>query len=598
MYYDIAGPVLKHRSRMKKYTLSSESVVLGLTNNYDSSACVLANGEIVAAAQEERFSRTKFDNSWPIRSINYVLREAGVTLKDVDAVAYGWSAGFSVDSLLLSYLDRSYEITQANAGAWWSFRKRVQDEILNDRAKRYEFLEFVRVSGLDDRTFLVDHHETHGMGAFLTSPYENALVMTCDGRGDFRSLTISDCSDEQRKLLHQELTIDSLGYFYGRVTHLLGYEPNRHEGKVTGLAAHGNPDNCRHLMKRMIDVEKGAVRAKCGLWYQPSYQGYSDELKEEIGKYSASDVAAAAQAHLEEVLCSVLSNYLNDKNRRNVCLAGGVFGNVRLNQKIRELAGVESVFVLPCMGDGGLSLAAAVTVSKKYFDKRARLRTMALGPEYGSIIVNSRDMKILGFDSKEIIGINDIISSLKSNSVIGLVRGRMEFGPRALCHRSIIYHARDKSINDWLNKRLDRTEFMPFGPVTAENLAHKCYLGWDKSHSCARYMTMTYDCTDLMKEKCPAVVHVDGTARPQIIAEQDDPFIFELLNRWYEETGEPALINTSFNRHEEPIINTPDEALKTLTTGVIDALFVSDKYMITRSREAASFPMTEQINAA
>ena len=166
------------------------------------------------------------------------------------------------------------------------------------------------------------------------------------------------------------------------------------------------------------------------------------------------------------------------------------------------------------------------------------------------------------------------VETLQNDEVIGWYNGRMEFGPRALCNRSIIYHCNDESVNDWLNERMDRTEFMPFAPVTLEELAPKCYKGWEKDHIASKYMTVTYNCTDEMAENCPATVHIDGTARPQIVNEENNPKMYRFLKAWYEKTGGLSLINTSFNRHEEPIVNRPEEAISALKSGMVDLLII------------------------
>jgi carbamoyltransferase len=558
-------------------------MLLGITNNDDASACLVEGEKIVSAVQEERFSRKKFDNAWPMRSINYVLKSADLKLSDLKGLAYAWSSGFDEDELLVSYLERTREFSAEDHEGWNSFVKRCENELQNDQARRQEFVDFARGANLGDRVFFVDHHEAHAMGAFLCSGYNEALVVSADGRGDYKSLTISYCGETGQALLHKELTADSLGFFYGRITKLLGMTPNKHEGKVTGLAAHGDPTKCRDLMEKMIELKNGRIRANLGKWYQPSYSGYSEELIQSIKKYEPEDVAAAAQVHLEDLLTGLVRQYLPKTGEIPVCVAGGIFGNVRLNQRIREIRGVRSIFVLPCMGDGGLSLAAAVTANKKYFGKRVKLTTMALGPSVDKAAVKrsleklSSEVSVRTGDSKK-----QLIECLQKNFVVGVIRGRMEFGPRALCNRSLIYHANDQSVNHWLNKRLARTEFMPFAPVVPENLAKQCFVGWEPADVSSRYMTITYECTELLRRMCPAVVHVDGSARPQIVTESDDAFMYSVLNAWYDLTGQPALINTSFNRHDEPIIETAEQGLSTLLDGVIDALFVDNTHAVFR----------------
>lgn len=560
-------------------------LVLGITNNDLAGACIVCDGEIVAAASEERFSRVKDHKTWPGQAIGYVLGEAGVSLAEVDRVAYGWCAGFDADKHLLLYVDRIAEEALERPEALPHLRKRISDEIRNDKEKRGEFDAFVNEHGLRAKTVYVDHHESHGLGAFLCSPFDDALVVTCDGRGDFQSLTVTHCSPEREEVLRRESSIDSLGYFYGRITKLLGFKPNRHEGKITGLAAKGDPEKLLPLMRKMIDInEAGAIRARCGDYYQPSYDGYSDVLLAEVAKHDPADIAAAAQTHVENLLTEVVGRHIKSVPSGNVCLAGGVFANVKLNQRIFEATGVKNLYVLPPMGDGGLPLQAAVIVDHRESGRRPRVPSMALGPDAtisdGQLEDLLRDYPGLRY-RRVAQGLQDtLLKALQEDQVIGLYRGRMEFGPRALGHRSVIYSTHDVTMNDWLNKRLNRTEFMPFAPITASDLAPDCYIGWHPEQPSAQFMTITYDCHEQFARTSPAVVHVDNTARPQIVRREDDPFLHSLLMAWYRKSGQAALVNTSFNKHEEPIVGSHRDALDPLQDGVIDLLLIDDTYLV------------------
>lgn len=558
-------------------------IVLGITNNDQAGACLVSGEQIVAAASEERFSRKKDDQAWPSQAIAHVLQTGGIQLVQVDFVAYGWNAGFNADKHLPLYFDRIVYEARRNPGGLAFFRQRILDEIHNDKAKHQEFTAFLEQHHLADKAIYIDHHECHALGAFVCSPFDSALVVTCDGRGDYQSLTVSHYSPKGCKVLQRETTIDSLGYFYGRITHLLGYKPNRHEGKITGLAARGKPEKLLPLMQRMIDIEDGRLRARCGNHYLPSYHGYSQSLKTLLADEHPEDIAAAAQRHIENLLATLVQQHITAPVHENVCLAGGVFSNVKLNQRIRELPGVRNVYVLPCMGDGGLALAAAVGAVYQRQGTRYRAPSMLLGPEGGSLQENlallARDYPDLACHQPDDITAV-LIQALQYNQVLGMFKGRMEFGPRALCNRSILYHTADKTVNDWLNKRMHRTEFMPFAPVTALEHAAECYVGWQADHIAADYMTMAYDCTDDFIARCPAVVHVDGTARPQIVRPDVDPFMHRLLLAWHRESGQPALINTSFNKHEEPIVRSAHEALEALRDGMIDLLVMNEQLVV------------------
>jgi carbamoyltransferase len=279
----------------------------------------------------------------------------------------------------------------------------------------------------------------------------------------------------------------------------------------------------------------------------------------------------------------------------NLALAGGVFANVKLNQRIHQLDGVRSLFIHPGMGDEGLAVGAALAVNA------------ALGKDAGSQIGSSRLADVYfgpGSDDREIKRAAEkekldaepmqeieprIAALLAQGFVVARFNGRMEYGPRALGNRSILYQATDPTVNDWLNRRLQRTEFMPFAPVTLEEFADQCYVNLDGARDAARFMTITFDCTDWMKKHCPAVVHVDGTARPQIIDKQANPSYHRIVEEYRTLTGLPTLINTSFNMHEEPIVCTPADALRAFLEWHLDYLAMGN-YLLRnpRSVELAS----------
>ncbi len=235
------------------------------------------------------------------------------------------------------------------------------------------------------------------------------------------------------------------------------------------------------------------------------------------------------------------------------------------------------------MGDGGLALAAAVSVPYLKMKNKVHVPNMLLGPTSGKTVDNINLLN-LKYPTLTYFKPNDIyktiVNLLKNNKVIGLFRGRMEFGPRALCNRSIIYHCKDKTINDWLNKRMNRTEFMPFAPVVSEDFASRSFKNWQYNNIAAEYMTITYDCEEKFIESCPAVVHIDNTARPQIVYKNKDPFMYNLLSEWYKASDQVALINTSFNKHEEPIVCDAKDAFDALKSGMIDFIVMNEEIIV------------------
>jgi len=436
-------------------------------------------------------------------------------------------------------------------------------------------------NSLNSRVIYFNHHECHSISAFACSPFDEALVITSDARGDFESMQIGYFnSNNKYEVLYRCPTFDSLGFFYGRITGLLGYTPAKHEGKITGLAAHGDPNKYLSIMEKMISFEDGKIIGHIGDWYRPFFSNYSKTLKKFISTSKPEDVAAAAQLHLESLICKLVKHYLKIKPSKYVCMAGGVFGNVRVNQVIKEIKGIKNVFIQPHMGDGGLALGAAIGVPFLCHQQKSFLPNMYLGPEFSNVeILNEIEKhKELHFEYQTDLPFH-IVKEINKNKVIGLFQGRMEFGPRALCNRSIIYHSFDVEINTSLNKRLQRTEFMPFAPATAEELASACYTNWKPDHLASRYMTVTYNCTKEMVKNSPAVVHVDHTARPQIINAYDNPLMHQILLLWHKNSGGMSLINTSFNKHEEPIVCSPKDAIDALVQDQVDVLVIGNYFV-------------------
>lgn len=554
-------------------------IILGIVNEDVSGACLVKDNRIVAAASEERFTRVKNDSSWPSQSINYVLKQQNIELYDIDHIAYGWGYDFDSEKHLLMFFDRVVEETRNNPDNIDTFRKRVEIEMSRDKEVRGNFLTFLKKNGLETKAIFIDHHECHALSAFACSPFEKALVLTADGRGDYQSFSISVFDKDKYEVIQRTSSIDSLGFFYARITAMLGFKVNRHEGKITGLAAYGDPEKHLPLMEKMISYKDGRIVSHTGPYYRPWLHDavFSDELQQIIKEAKREDIAAAAQKHLENIVTAITDHYLKKTGQINVCMAGGVFANVSLNKRIFDLPQVENIFIQPHMSDGGLALGAAAGASYELTGEKVQMESMYLGPEFSDDeimgFLNDNGLNIRKLESED-EKIDSAIKAIKNDRVVGWFQGRMEHGPRALCHRSIMYHCKDISANDWLNKRMQRTEFMPFAPVTALELAGKCYKKWGPDHIASYYMTVTYDCYKEMIENCPAAVHIDGTARPQIVSAEREPTVHKLLLKWHEETGGLSLINTSFNKHEEPIVCSPYDAVQALKEDMVDVLII------------------------
>ncbi len=555
--------------------------IIGLHNAEDAGACLIKDGILLEAVSEERFNRQKLFLGLPQLSMAYLLDKYDLDVHDIDYFSYSW---FGQQNDYVDYAkrlaDRILLAVAANSGCGQIIRERLDTEFSRDAETRTAFESWMTDLGVaKPKVGFFDHHQSHAWSAFACSPFERSLVMTMDGRGDLKSMSVSLADKSSLRELDYALSFDSLGFLYGQITHFLGFMPHRHEGKITGLAAYGDPKKALPLMRSLIDWQDGRIIARLGL-YKPFYTHIEPELAALLSQFSKEDLAAAVQRHCEELCVKLVSHWLDNcpaPRPSHVCLAGGVFANVRINQCIAEIPGVENIFVFPHMGDGGLSVGAGIQqLHKLTGQSKLSLPSALLGPSFDDAEIEAAISRlgdrVQARRPKDLIA--ESISVLQANKVLGWFEGRMEFGPRALGARSILHSARDGSSNDWLNQRLHRTEFMPFAPVSPEELASNCYIGWKPSHVSAHFMTRTYNCTQDFIARHPAVVHIDGTARPQIVSANRNNYYYKVVKGYCDASGDMALINTSFNQHEEPIVCTPDDALGSLLNDNIDLLAI------------------------
>lgn len=558
-------------------------IILGISNSIDSNVALLKDGELIFAAGEERFSRVKMDDSFPEQALKAALSFASITLDDIDVVSYGWHKGFPEEHLA-AYVERCLKIAAGGKEATEIMLQRITMEAERCGARRRNFDARMQELGLGDRIEYFDHHQSHAANAFFASPFKEALVTTLDAAGDYRSATVSIGKGNDLTDVTCEFTFDGLGFLYGQITEYLGFKPHRHEGKVTGLAAFGNPSTCLPIMQKMMRYRNGRIEGLLDQYFKPFFFEQKPALKEVLRGHSRENIAAAVQQHLEDIVAEYIGYYVKKHGIGAIACSGGIFANVKMNQRIRTLPGVTDLYIFPQMNDGGLAVGAALLSAIRHGEPHEFIPSMYLGPASEDVAVQSavekrREKVTLSQFTHEKL-IEKTVELIEKNTVVGLFQGRMEYGPRALGNRTILYHAKDKSVNDWLNKRLRRTEFMPFAPVTTVELAPKCFIGWKPSHVTTKFMTECYDVTDALKECAPAIVHVDGTARPQVIAREENPFYYDVVTAWHAKTGGLCLVNTSFNEHEEPIVCTIEDAIESMLGDNVDCLVVNGKYFI------------------
>jgi len=375
-------------------------------------------------------------------------------------------------------------------------------------------------------------------------------------------------------MLHTVSSYNSMGNLYAYITEICGFKAGKHEGKVTGLAAHGKP-RYLNVLQQLMQYREGTFINVGNMFFTSALKKIRDLLPRD---FSREDLAASIQRFSEDLVGRYVHYWLKRTGHSRLALAGGLFANVAVNRKMHELPGVKEVFIHPGMGDEGMPVGASLAVYHDTSVSRAPANRpcmdhVYLGPEYSDDEIREAlekaEVEAVYYER----GVEEEIARLLANDhVVARFNGRMEYGPRALGNRSILYQAGDRHVNDWLNTALERTEFMPFAPATLWEEANRCYENLEGAENTARFMTITFECTPWMAESCAGVVHLDNTARPQLVKEEDNPSYYRILKEYYRLTGVPSFINTSFNMHEEPIVCTPSDAIRAFLLGHLDYL--------------------------
>jgi carbamoyltransferase len=579
--------------------------ILGLGDGFGAGVALIEDGAVQFAISEERLSRIKnhsgYYHGFPDRSIAAGLEATGWDPESIGAIAVSNFAFPPLPLRLLAlsrtrpvgdkeFLDR-HEFSQTLNSRLYSIFSEQESSSFLARSSVFIYRRALARKlnakfGLRCPIEFIDHHRCHASSAYFTQAEDDCLVATLDCHGDGLSGTLSVAKDGRLDRITTFPATDSLGSFYAAITNHLGFHHHRHEGKVTGLAALGDPTVAYEDVARMISYDRSSGRLQSALGRNQftAIERVGGFLR---SSYKPEDIAAAAQRHFETIVLEIIGQHLRATGKHKLLLAGGLFGNVKLNQRLNELPEVDYLFVHPGMGDEGLPVGAALALSAERGDGNlTRITDVFWGTDFGASEVRA------ALDSDVIDGSQYIIEHrpeidtnvallLAEQKIVARCSGRMEYGPRALGNRSILFHAGDPSANDWLNKALKRTEFMPFAPMTLSSHAHRAYINLESAEYSAAFMTVCFDCHDEFRSQCPAVVHVDGTARPQLVNQQNQPGMYRVLTEYEKLTGIASLINTSFNIHEEPIVCTPTDALRALATANLDHLALGD-YLISR----------------
>lgn len=554
-----------------------EKFVLGISLGFNSSACVLGSRSgVVSAISEERLTNQKNTKRVPFEAMLECIRIAGI--KTIDSIAISHYENITED-----YFQKHSEGITLSGNNW-------EEYILN-------YLDNFNIEVKDKNILRVNHHTAHGYAALAIygCSKRNGYLITADGFGDGISERIMSYGDKNDVITEISLK-NSIGLIYQFVTGALGFKEHQHEGKITGLAAFGSPKYLYDLfnvnldsysltneelkqveISQIIDFDKFLILKKAV--YDLVEKLLANGAKRE-------DIAASVQEYAERRIVGMIK--LCCKNGGDAYLSGGLFANVKINQRIKDSGLFENVYVCPPMGDEGTCIGAALSVIglNNYNPSKSTYANVLVGTDvdgdedaYDNVCneINHRRLQDKYRVSFYRYGTDEFIAkALAKNKIVCLMRGRMEFGPRALCHRSILYNATKKETNDSLNKRLSRSEFMPFAPVCREEVADDLFKNLDGGRDSAKFMTMTFDGTDEFIQTYKAVAHVDGTARPQLVAASDDAFMWNVLERYEELTTLKCLVNTSFNLHEYPIVEDEKIALDSFIKADLDVLVIGN----------------------
>ena len=546
---------------------------------HDAACCLLKDGVLVAAVEEERFSRNKHDASIPKRAFNYCLEAGGLTIDEVDCVAY-----YEEPTKKLAR-----QISMIMPGL--SSEKKMMVRLDPHRANR----EIREVLGYDGPIEYVGHHQAHAASCFYYSGFDDAAILTVDGVGEWDTTSFGRGNGRDLEILETVEFPHSLGLLYSTITGYLGFEVNEGEYKVMGLAPYGQPRYADLIRKLIINQPGGQYLLDMQYFNFKSFKRmYSDKMLDLLGHPPRQprteildfhkDLARSLQYVLEELLMDKLK-YLHElTGSENLCMAGGVALNCVANGRIKREGPFKQMFVQPAAGDSGGALGAAAIAYKRRANGTAKpllLNHAYLGPAFTSeevaSVIESTGVKAQDFRGREVDLIEAVAQRLAADKIVGWFHGRMEFGPRALGARSILADPRGEKTQDRINSIIKQREsFRPFAPAVLEDRAAAHF---DLDHA-SRYMLET--CQVKSPIKMPAITHVDGSARVQTVSEETNPRFARLLRAFERLTGCPILLNTSFNLNYEPIVCTPIDALICFILSGLDTLVLED-FVIDRS---------------
>jgi carbamoyltransferase len=597
--------------------------ILGISAFYhDSAATILVDGKIIAAAQEERFTRKKHDSSYPYNAIEFVLNYANIKLNDVDQIIFYEKPFLKFERLLETYVAFAPKGFKSFCMAMpvWLKDKLFQKKMLFNELKRHDdnFKD-------EKKIYFSDHHLSHAASAFFPSPFKEAIVLTADGVGEWSSTTVAIGKANNLEIKKEIHFPHSLGLLYSAFTYYTGFKVNSGEYKLMGLAPYGVPIYEDKIINHLVDIKEdgsfhldqsyfnyaAGLKMTSKKFHNLFGQNPRDSKKEKLTQFHM-DIAASIQKVTEDIMIKLAKSLKKEFNISNLCLAGGVALNCVVNGKILKEKIFDKIWVQPAAGDAGGSLGAALALwhieqnNPRIVSLNDDMQGSYLGPEYSKKdIQNDLDKMGAVYEIKnEEDLINQTAEDLSTGKVIGWFQGRMEFGPRALGNRSILGDPRSSEMQKNLNLKVKyRESFRPFAPsILKEDLEEWFDINVDSPYMLIvaninkdKTINMTEDQKKLFgidklnikRSEIPAVTHVDYSARIQTVYKKTNEKYYKLIKKFKEKTNCPVIVNTSFNVRGEPIVNTPSDAFNCFMGTELDKLIIGNFYLDKMSQNLA-----------
>jgi carbamoyltransferase len=564
---------------------------LGISCYYhDSAAALLKDGHVIAAVEEERFSRKKFDDDFPHKAIKWCLDEAGITPDQIDSVAFYDKPILKFERLLDNYIavaPRGLHSFLDVIPKWIHKRLWIKNDIKKS------------LKGFKGEIIFPEHHMSHAAHAFYTSPFEESAILTIDGVGEWSTTSIGYACNNSISITNDIRWPHSLGLFYSAFTYFLGFKVNEGEYKLMGLSSYGKPKYYDLIMENLIDVkDDGSIHLNME-YFAFTYDkvmtnkkfsklfGIKPKSKEEETLQIHFDIGSSAQKVLEDVILKMINHIYSKTKTKNICISGGVALNGVANYKILKEGPFDNVHIPPSPGDAGSAVGAAQYLyyiyhkNSKDTSNNSQLiqENVYVGPSYSNEEIKSfLDSKNISYElfDRELL-LQKTARLIADGNVVGWYQGKMEWGPRALGNRSILADPRRADMKDTLNAKIKHREsFRPFAPSILEEYLEEYF----DINVPSPYMLMVVPVK--IPKDIPAVTHVDGTGRVQTVSKNSNPLYYDLINEFYKITKVPVIINTSMNVMGEPIINTPEQAYNMIIKTDMDYL-VMGNYLISRS---------------